>query len=279
MAFTKAWVETDPDGAVITVSQLDDFERDTRVAVRERLEGDAALLTSGVIETGTFGGTALPKVGAGRFYFTTDANKGTVQLQDGRGLFTSDSGSSHPKIYCMQASGLREVAYVNLDGSRAMVGTLFVSPVLTTTAVEKTGLQVFVSTAASAITLTQINGIKITTVGKGASSTINNIYGLLIEDQDQATTNFAILAGKGQVDFGTASGSAFHKYDAGDITVGLTNPATGATSGWLRIGSCAGAPTGTPATTYGNHTPMIYDRTNNFLYIYNGGWKKSTVYA
>lgn len=55
--------------------------------------------------------------------------------------------------------------------------------------------------------------------------------------------------------------------------------ATNATIGYFTIPSCAGAPTGVPANIPTGQIPMIYDSTNNFLYVYNGGWKKSTVYA
>ncbi len=54
--------------------------------------------------------------------------------------------------------------------------------------------------------------------------------------------------------------------------------ATNATDGFLYLPSCAGTPTGTPTAITGK-IPLVYDSTNNFLYVYNGGWKKSTVYA
>lgn len=53
---------------------------------------------------------------------------------------------------------------------------------------------------------------------------------------------------------------------------------TTATDGFLYIESCAGPPTGVP-TAFSNRVPMVYDRTNNNLYIYNGGWKKTTTFA
>lgn len=55
--------------------------------------------------------------------------------------------------------------------------------------------------------------------------------------------------------------------------------ATNATGGHLCIPTCAGTPTGAPTGAGAGQLPMIFDTTNNFLYIYNGGWKKSTVYA
>jgi hypothetical protein len=58
----------------------------------------------------------------------------------------------------------------------------------------------------------------------------------------------------------------------GDVRVG-SSLTTGATNGFLRIPTCAGTPTGVPAGGTGS---MVYDTTNNKLYIYNGGWKGAT---
>lgn len=43
--------------------------------------------------------------------------------------------------------------------------------------------------------------------------------------------------------------------------------------GYLYIPLNAGAPTAVP-TTRPNQVPLIYDTTNNDLYVYNSGWKK-----
>jgi hypothetical protein len=64
----------------------------------------------------------------------------------------------------------------------------------------------------------------------------------------------------------------------GDITIGGAGAATADTTGHHYIQAVAGAPTGVP-TGYAGFVPIRYDSTNNFLYVYNAGWKKSTVYA
>jgi hypothetical protein len=66
----------------------------------------------------------------------------------------------------------------------------------------------------------------------------------------------------------------------GNVGVGIAALATNATEGFLVIPSCAGAPTGVPTNVQTGGIPMVYDSTNHFLYVREGGaWKKSTVYA
>ena len=55
--------------------------------------------------------------------------------------------------------------------------------------------------------------------------------------------------------------------------------ATTATTGFVYIPSCAGPPTGVPTQSSSAGRPVIFDSTNNYLYVYNGGWKKTTVFA
>jgi hypothetical protein len=64
----------------------------------------------------------------------------------------------------------------------------------------------------------------------------------------------------------------------GNVVIGSAAIATNATDGFLYIPTCAGPATGTP-TAYGGRAPMVFDSTNNKLYIYNPAtfaWK-STV--
>lgn len=58
-------------------------------------------------------------------------------------------------------------------------------------------------------------------------------------------------------------------YD-GNVICGGQNIATTARGQFLVIPYCAGPPTGTPV----RGMCLIYDSTNNDLYVYNGGWKK-----
>jgi len=65
--------------------------------------------------------------------------------------------------------------------------------------------------------------------------------------------------------------SIFNLDADGNVIVGSDALATDATDGFLYIPSCPGTPTGTP-TGAGSSKAMVYDSTNNKIYIYDGGW-------
>jgi hypothetical protein len=52
--------------------------------------------------------------------------------------------------------------------------------------------------------------------------------------------------------------------------------ATDATAGFLYLPSCAGPPTGTPVGITGR-VAVVYDSTNNKLYVYNGAWRSTAA--
>jgi hypothetical protein len=58
---------------------------------------------------------------------------------------------------------------------------------------------------------------------------------------------------------------------AGNVVVSNAALATTATDGFLYIPTCAGAPTGTPTAKTGR-VPIVFDSTNNQIYIYDGSW-------
>jgi len=53
---------------------------------------------------------------------------------------------------------------------------------------------------------------------------------------------------------------------------GTSALATNATEGFFHLQSCAGTPSGTPASIPTGQIPLVWDSTNNILYAYDGGW-------
>jgi hypothetical protein len=60
------------------------------------------------------------------------------------------------------------------------------------------------------------------------------------------------------------------------VVCGSAAIATNATDGFLYIPTCAGTPTGTPTAQTGR-VPIVFDTTNNKLYIYDGSWLGGTT--
>jgi len=68
------------------------------------------------------------------------------------------------------------------------------------------------------------------------------------------------------------SGASAVEIDANqNVALGTAALATTATDGFLYVPSCAGVPTGTPTTKTGR-VALIFDTTNNDLYVYDGSW-------
>lgn len=45
------------------------------------------------------------------------------------------------------------------------------------------------------------------------------------------------------------------------------------TEGFVYLNTVNGTPTGVPATTHGDSKPIVYDKVNDALYVYNAGWQ------
>jgi hypothetical protein len=59
----------------------------------------------------------------------------------------------------------------------------------------------------------------------------------------------------------------------GDVFTGKGTLATGATTGFLYVPTCAGTPTGVPSSV-GAYVPIVINTTNNKLYFYSSGaWR------
>lgn len=73
-----------------------------------------------------------------------------------------------------------------------------------------------------------------------------------------------------------ATVQAFGIDQTANFVIGSGAIATNATDGFLYITSCAGTPTGVPTAKTGR-VPVVYDTTNNKIYVYNGAWKATAA--
>lgn len=222
MAFTQAWNENDPDGSVVTVSQMDNFMRAAKAQIRERLEGDPAnLQLSGVYESsgGGFSSAAVVKKGVARTNVDTFANIGTYTLQDGRLFIASDTG----RMYHLKGSGAIELQYLPLSGGTVTGGVTITTGGLTINA----GGMAVVGNSAITGTLTVSSTINSQTISSAANftGTVTIATGLTVSAGGAAVTGASTFSStiNGQT---ITSAASF----TGTITVatGLTVSAGGA---------------------------------------------------
>ncbi len=176
-------------------------------------------------------------------------------------------------------------------------GTAFQAPIrviVTDTASNANSLLLDIQTAAlgSVLFVTKAGrtfGQNFNTVsGLGASASFNGTRLYL-----DAQSSNQIVLNNGGANFGMLRNVANDLFTLGSSSTGLnlstsslswdglgnamvgafSANATTATDGFLYIPTCAGPPTGTP-TAYTGKVPLVYDSTNNQLYVYNGGWKQ-----
>lgn len=89
----------------------------------------------------------------------------------------------------------------------------------------------------------------------------------VIGDLSVATSKLTVAAASGNITTqGTIGGQAGAWFRESAL-------ALGATTGHVYIPSCAGVPTGVPATKTGQ-VALQFDSTNDDLYVYDGGWIK-----
>ena len=126
------------------------------------------------------------------------------------------------------------------------------------------------ASAANIITVAASGNAGIT-IRSGATST-GNIY---FSDSTTGTGEFDGYVTYDQnaqtMTLGTASTTRLTVGSLGDVYA--TAGTTSMTDGFIYIPSAAGVPSGVPTGQTGR-VPLYYDSTNNYLYIYNGAWKR-----
>lgn len=105
---------------------------------------------------------------------------------------------------------------------------------------------------------------RFTTVDTGQGANELHAMNQDVETTDAVTFGELLITGKFAVDA------------ADNVVVGTAVLANAATDGFLYIPTVAGVPSGVPTTKTGT-VAMVFDTTNNDLYVYNGAWKKVTL--
>ena len=129
MPFTENLFEGDPDGCVITVSELDNWIRKTKVAIRERME-------SNLVKAGTWGSDPEPQIrsgvsGAVIFRNNADTSNnltifdtGTIATRgyagvglEGPSMIIGDGGGGSGALWIQRDGVLHNVLYVGAAGT------------------------------------------------------------------------------------------------------------------------------------------------------------------
>lgn len=132
MPYSQSWVETDPDGGIITVSQLDNWIRYTKAALRERVEQGPDDPLTGIFEVGTFAAAPMPKAGSARIHAVLDAAVAALPKQAGRLAYATDTGI----LYHLAVAGATPIFYPGsaptVDMVRRTFGANTAAPAATT---------------------------------------------------------------------------------------------------------------------------------------------------
>ena len=263
MAFPDAWVETDPDGAVVFVSQLDDHIHLTKRALRQRLEGDPAVPDlTGLIEVGSWASAPKPRKGTARVYVDTDVNIlafGVTKREDGRLAFATDT----KKLYHVGTAAVIEIGYVPVAGGVTIVHTGVANPVLGIRAPNGTPWALAIQNDVYSTNPLFGLRLRVTVGGDGtirAPDDGSNPGNL--DFQTDETGRWRVSSGGDLISLGASN----------NLVVNTTTLATSATDGFLHVPIMNSAPTGVP-TDFGGKA-LVWDVVNERLYIRGiSAWK------
>lgn len=106
----------------------------------------------------------------------------------------------------------------------------------------------------------------------GAVFPTNGIFG--VYRTEKANSPFSMLVSAASV---TDDYLLFDKFGNVVFGNGTAAKANADTNGFMMIPKSVSIPTGVPANTYASSVPLVYDGTNNKLYVYNGAWRSTAA--
>lgn len=178
------------------------------------------------------------------------------------------------------SSNLCDLGTATRQWKNAYVGT---SVVIAATTGNVNGLTLSSVTTTNAPTIdftgtdTNVSG-KIRTKGTGSvlvqTNSASAVTQLEITHTASATRYVKITGSNGSdPSITTSAGNLILTGASAQVAFGSAALATNATTGFVCIPTCAGTPTGVPASVPTGQVAMVYDTTNNKIYVYNGAWK------
>jgi hypothetical protein len=214
--------------------------------------------------------------GATGFFFTQQTGTALFGAYNGSGKqwsFRVDSSTGRLDIRDDNAGGLTERITVTTPAGNVGIGTTSPSSLLHVVGVQPASVSGSGTAATQAVQVTGGKGGNTTgTTGQtGGAGAAVNITGGAGGDAPASSTNAD--GGSVTLQGGAAGSGAGAAGAAGNVIVGPnTALLTTAKGGFLCIPTTAGQPTGGPTNPTGK-VPLLYDTSNNKLWVYNGTWK------
>lgn len=212
-----------------------------------RADASSSVVASSKIGSGTFQPLDFQTSDTGRMRIGTNGDVGVGTESGGGATNAANSTFKVGGVYKVSSN----TAYAYNTGGTFPSGTTSAARVYRSD----------VATEAASFTIPSLYHFEAVGTSLGAGSAVTTEVGFYGN----------LASGSGKWNF-YAGGSAANLF-AGTTVVGTDPLATNATAGFLYVPTCAGTPTGTPAT-YGSTAPIVVDSTNNKLYFYSGGsWR------
>ena len=211
---------------------------------------------------------------ASDFYYQVGWNDGSGHSQSNRSITLTSAYKPYRLILYVGSTQLTKLLYANFYKAEVTSNTISVSHI--TVKYLGTDTLHVEDLIAHNVEATNADGAResrVQFIGRQDGGELTALAEIKAShDGDQDDEKGKLIIGVNDGDDGFSPTNRFQISANGDVILGSQAAlATNATAGFVYIPSCAGTPTGVPANPTGK-VAMVYDSTNNKLYIYDGGW-------